>query len=203
MYEAAVLATVILMIAAAADYVRRAWIRQTTPTPATWILLVVTMTLSFWMYWEKNRSWTANIGVPAALVSVTIVLIGVTLVNKRDGTLTIVFDPVQKWCLIAGGAIFVLWTVTHQAFVAYTLVQSLALIAYSATAIKLWNARQSREPVLFWYTILVGSLCAIYPAWVKHDPYAWVYLARAVPSTSFMIFLIVRIKRRMRRSNPS
>lgn len=196
-YEATVLATVILMVVAALDYVRRAWICQTTPTPATWILLVVTMVLSFTMYWEETGSWTANVGVPSAMFSVIIVLIGVVLVNVRDKTLNVVFDPVQRWCLMAGGVIFLLWCATHQALLAYTLVQCMALVAYSATAMKLWNARHSREPILFWLTVLAGSLCAVYPAWVRHDVYAWIYLARAVPSTAFMVFLIQRIKRRM------
>jgi hypothetical protein len=30
-----------------------------------------------------------------------------------------------------------------------------------------------------------------------HDPFAWIYLARAVPSTALMVILITRIQRRM------
>ena len=111
MYEAAVLGTIVLMVVAAVDYIRRAWIRETTPVPATWILIVVTMALSFWMYWHSPRkSWTANIGNAAALVNTSAILLGVIAANIRYGTLRVAFDRVQKWCL-AGGAGVVMFCV--------------------------------------------------------------------------------------------
>ncbi|MDO8599628.1 MAG: hypothetical protein Q7S02_05980, partial [bacterium] len=103
MYEAAVVGTIVMMVVSAADYIRRAWIRETTPVPATWILAVVMFTLSFWMYWASpRRSWTANIAVTAGLANTTAILIGVIATNIRYDTLRIAFDRVQWGCLAFG-----------------------------------------------------------------------------------------------------
>ncbi|MBI4992461.1 MAG: hypothetical protein HZB99_04570 [Candidatus Harrisonbacteria bacterium] len=198
MYEVAVLGTVILMIVSAIDYVRRAWIRETSPVPATWILMTTVMGLSFWMYWESPRkSLTGNIGLAAAAINIAMILTGVIATNVRYGTLRVAFDKVQCWCLAGGAVIAVFWSLTDQPLISYVLVQCIALFAYLATIKRLWRAERSTEPVFVWVAALLASLCAIYPAWVKNDLFAWIYLARAVPSTSLMIYIIVRIKRRM------
>lgn len=200
MYEATVIATVILMTVSAVDYVRRAWIRETNPVLATWILVVVMFSLSFWMYWmSPRRSWTANIGVIAGLGNVVTILVGIVATNLRDGTLRVAFDRVQRWCLALGGAVVVFWAVTDQPLIAYVLVQIIGIIAYVATIRRLWSAERSTEPLFLWIAVLLASLCAIYPAWARNDPFSWIYLARAVPSTAFMVVLIARIKHRMRR----
>lgn len=199
MYEAAVLGTVIMMVISAADYTRRAWKRETNPVPATWILAVVMFSLSFWMYWASpRRSWTANIAVIAGLANTTAILIGVIAANIRYGTLRVAFDRTQRWCLAFGAAVVAFWWITDAPLVAYALVQVIGILAYTATVRRLWNAQRSTEPLLFWVAILLATLCAIYPAWTKHDPFSWIYLARAVPSTTFMVWLIMRAKRRMR-----
>ena len=203
MYEVTVIATVILMTVSAVDYVRRAWIRETSPVPATWILAVMMFALSFWMYWmSPRRSWTANIAVIAGLLNVTTILIGVIAANVRYGTLRVAFDRVQRWCLAFGVVVVVFWFVTDQPLVAYALVQVIGIIAYVATVRRLWSAERSTEPLFLWVSILLATLCAIYPAWVKRDPFAWVYLARAVPSTAFMVWLVARAKRRGHRIAP-
>lgn len=201
MYEAAVLASVLLFLMSAADYVRCAWTRETDPVPATWVLMMVMMGLSFWMYWSSLRkSWTANVGVTAGVVNTAIILTGVIAVNIRHGTLKVAFDNVQKWCLAGGAGVVLLWWLTDQPLISYTLVQCIALIAYAATVKRLWRAERSTEPLFFWVTVLFATLCAVYPAWVRNDPFSWIYLARAVPSTMFMIYLIGKAKRKMRRA---
>lgn len=197
MYEATVIATVILTTVSAVDYVRRAWIRETDPVPATWILAVVMFSLSFWMYWmSPRRSWTANIGVTMGLVNVSTILIGVIAANVRYGTLRVAFDRTQRWCLAFGAAVVAFWSVTDQPLTAYALVQVIGIVAYIATVRRLWNAQGSTEPLFLWVCILAASLCAIYPAWARNDPFAWIYLARAVPSTAGMVLLIRRAQRR-------
>lgn len=201
MYTVAVLITVVLMLVSAADYVRRAWNRKTDPVPATWILMMTMMTLSFWMYWESPRkSWTANVGVTSGLVNVAMILAGVVATNLRYATLKVAFDKVQKWCLVGGAGVVVFWFFTNQPLISYTLVQCIALIAYFATVKRLLKAERSTEPIFLWASVLCANLCALYPAWVKNDPFSWIYLGRAVPSTILMIFLIMRIKRRMRKA---
>src|SRR3989338_6366373 len=139
MYETAVLVTVILMMVSAVDYVRRAWIRETKPVLATWILGTVMMGLSLWMYWDSpRRSWTANIGVTSGLTNIVMILVGVIATNARDGTLRIAFDRVQQRCLAFGALVVAFWAVTDQPFIAYTLVQVIGIIAYVATVRRLW-----------------------------------------------------------------
>ncbi len=201
MYETAVLVTTVLMIVAAADYVRRAWIRKTDPVPATWILMMAMIGLSFWMYWHSpHRSWTANIAVSTAVINIAMILAGVLWVNLRHGTLRVAFDNVQKWCLVSGAIIVVFWLLTNQPLVAYTLVQCIALVAYFATVKRLLRAERCSEPLLLWSAVLGANLCAVYPALVQHDVFAWIYLARAIPSTIFMVYLIARAQRRARRT---
>jgi hypothetical protein len=198
-YEIAVCTAIVLTVVSAGDYVRRAWIRETNPVPATWILMMVMIGLSFWMYWNSPRkSWTANIGVTSGVVNVLIILIGVIATNIRYGTLLVVFDATQKWCLLGGAGIVVFWFFTNQPFIAYTLVQLIALMGYFATVKRLLKAEQSTEPLFLWVAVLGANLCALYPAWVKNDLFSWIYLGRAVPSTILVIYLIVRIKRKMR-----
>lgn len=197
MYELSVVATVILMIVAAADYVRCAWSRKTSPVPATWILIVVGMTLSFWMYWvSPSKSWTGNIGVISALVNTSIILSGVIVTNIRYGTLRVSFDKVQKWCLAGGVGVVVFWYFTDRPLVAYTLVQVIILIGYFTTARRLWSADRCTEPLFVWVAVLIGSVTALYPAWVRSDIFAWIFLARAIPATGLLIFLIARSKKK-------
>lgn len=199
MYEAAVLVTAMLMLISAVDYVRRAWKGETNPVPATWVLMLVMMTLSCWMYWQSpNKSWTGNIAVPTGALNVVYILGAVVILNARRGSLTVAFDRVQRWCLAGGAGVVVFWFITKNALASYILVQCIGLIAYAATARRLWNAERVTEPIFFWCCVLSANLCALYPAWVRDDTYSWIYLARTIPTTSGMIFLISRVRRRMK-----
>lgn len=201
MYEIAVILTTLLMLASSVYYVRCAWLRLTNPVPATWILMMVVMSLSLWMYWHSPRkSWTANIGVVTATVNVAIVLLGVIATNIRHRTLFVSFDRLQKRCLVGGGGIVVFWLITNQPLVSYVLVQIIALIGYFATVKRLFKAKHSTEPLFTWITVFLATLCALYPAWVKNDLFSWIYLSRAIPSTALIIYLIARIKKRMRQT---
>ena len=186
------------MFVSAVDYVRRAWKGETNPVLATWILMTVVIGLSFWMYWNSPKfSWTGNIGLIAALFNIMIILTGVIATNLKNGTTGVAFNGVQLLCLVLGGVVFVFWLLTDQPLTAYVLVQCIALIAYAATVKRLWNSERSTEPQFLWTSVLLASLCALYPAWVKHELFAWIYLARAIPSTAVVIYLIARIKRQM------
>lgn len=176
-------------------YVRCALAGKSHPVPATWILMLVVMGLSFWMYWDSpRRSWTANIAVTAGIINVGYILIGVMWANYRRGTLRVAFDRVQIFCLLAGGVVVVFWFLTNQPLIAYTLVQGIALIAYVATIRRLLKVTESTEPMFQWVAVLIATIFAIYPAWERMDPFSWIYLGRALPSTALMVFLIGRIK---------
>ena len=195
MYEATVILTAFFMMLSAVYYVRCALAGKSNPVPATWILMLVVMGLSFWMYFESpHRSWTANIAVTAGVFNVWYILCGVVLANHKHGTLRIAFDRPQIFCSVAGGVVVGFWFLTDRPLNAYTLVQIIALIAYVATIRRLLKVTKSTEPMFQWVAVLIATIFAIYPAWERMDPFSWIYLARALPSTALMVFLIGRIK---------
>ncbi len=200
LYVVIALVIALLMLVSAVDYVRRAWQGETNPVPATWILMMVMMGLSFWMYWvSPSKSWTANLGVTAGVVNIAIILLGVVAFHVYNGTLYVAFDAVQKSCLALGGAVVVFWAISDNPLHSYSMVQGIAVIAYIATVVRLWKSEKSTEPYFLWGVVFLANLLAIYPAFVRDDPFAKIYLVRAVPSTLFVIFLIARVKRRMKR----
>ncbi len=200
LYGAMVVGTVVMMIVSAFYYVWLTWHGVTKPVLATWILMLVVISLSFIMYWSNpNKSWTANIAVVAGVFNISTILIGVLVTNIRNHTLNVAFDTVQKWCLFSGAVIVVFWMITKDALISYGLVQSIALIAYFATVKKLLKAKECTESLVVWGAVLLATLCAVYPAWVNNDIFSWIYLGRAVPSTSGLMFLIWRVKKRSTR----
>ena len=139
---------------------------------------------------SPQSSLAANIAVAAGFVNVVVILAGVLFTHLRQGTLRISFDPTQRICLLSGALIFGLWLVTKRPLLSYTLVQLIAIAAYIATVNKLKRASHSTEPLFLWVAALLASLVALCPAWVKKDVYAYIYLARAIPSTIIIIVLI-------------
>lgn len=203
MYEVTFLIVATLILASSVDYVRRMWRRnaegnrETDPKLATWILLVVFISLSTWMYCHSSRvSLKGNVALFASVFNIGTILVSVILVKWKDGKLFVKFDLSQKLCLLGGGLTVAFWFITHDPFWSYVLVQIVALCAYSATIVKLWNAVGSFEPVPTWALTLIAFLFAAYPALVDHDKFAYVFLIRGIPSTAFMVFLIVRAKAR-------
>lgn len=175
---------------------RLTWTRKISPVPATWILIVATMALSFWMYRKSpETSWTGNIGLLSALLNTSTILSGVILANLRDRSLRVAFDRFQFWCLASGGMVVVFWSFTKDPLTSYILVQAIALFGYLATFRKLWRARGFSEPLFLWISVFLACLSAIYPAWARDDLFAQIFLVRAVPSTALMVFLIWRAKR--------
>lgn len=190
-----VIATVVLYTASAIRYIYLTWTKKIEPVPTTWVLMLTMFMLSVWMYWKyRDHSLAGNIGNIAGLLNVAAIFVGVLATNLRDGTWKIGFNSFQKYCLAGGVLIVVFWFITNEVFWAYILTQVLALVAYSATVKKLWNAERTTEDIYLWVCVLIACLTSIYPAVVKHDMLGWVYLGRAIPSTSLMIYMILRLR---------
>lgn len=197
MYEISVAVVTTLLIVSGVDYARKAWIGETSPVLATWILMLVMMSLSFAMYWGSPRSsWGGNIAVTAGVLNLTIILTGVVVAGIRHKTLRVEFSPLQCGCLVAGSVMVMVWFLTKEPLVSYTLVQCIALVAYIGTVQRLRRAKGSTEPYFLWVAVLLSSVLAIYPAWVKNDLFSWIYLGRTIPSTAGVIILIAQAKRR-------
>lgn len=199
MYELTVSAAALLLVVSSIHYAWLAWEGRTKPVLATWILMLVMMSLACWMYFESpNPSWTANINVTAGVVNLAINLIGVTAGHIRRGTLRVAFDPVQKACLAGGFMVVALWFLTHDPLAMYLMVQGIAVIALFATAVKLWSAIGSTEPLFLWVAVFFAGLLSIYPAFAMDDLFAKIYLVRAIPSVVTVLVLIARAKARGR-----
>lgn len=186
-------------------YAVQTWKGKVDPAPATWILMHVVFILSFWMYWHgsdngSDKILTKNIGLTVGLINCAVICWAVIITNWIKGTLRVAFSRTQKRCLLAGAGVVVFWALTNHPITSYVLVQCIALVAYLATVAKLRQATKTVEPYYIWVAALLVALCAIYPAWVHESVYSWIYLGRAIPSTIFLIVLIARIKRRMKRS---
>ncbi|MFH1193032.1 MAG: hypothetical protein V1656_01820 [Candidatus Jorgensenbacteria bacterium] len=202
MYELTVSVSAVLLLVSSLHYAWLAWEGKSDPVLATWILMMVMMGLSCWMYFESpNPSWTANINVTAGMVNIAINLIGVTAGHIRRGTLGVAFDRIQSVCLVGGVVVVVLWFLTRNPYAMYVMVQVIALIALFGTARRLWGAVGSTEPVFLWVVVFFAGLCAIYPAVARDDEFAQIYLARAIPSVIFMIHLVWKAKKRGERAN--
>lgn len=197
MYQFFVSLSALLLIAAAVDYVYISWRRLAAPVLATWILLWIMVFLACSMQWQVHgyESISRNIGLFASLATNTIIVVGLCTFHIQAQTLHVAFNPLQWSCLVAGLSITTLWFYTHDPLLSYTLLQCIGLLAYFVTAQRLWNAKRSSEPLRFWILCLAGNSCALYSAWQKRDIYSWIYLARVLPSLSFMLFLIWRAKR--------
>lgn len=124
---------------------------------------------------------------------------GVAWRHYQNKTLHLAFDKFQKFCLVLGALIVVFWLATDDVVNAYKLTQALAIVAYTATVRRLWTATRTTEAVSFWCIMLLAGITSVYPAIIKDDELAYIYLGRAIPSTLIIIYLILRVKRRMGR----
>lgn len=201
-YAVAVFISAFLNLGSAFVYAYWTWRGRTQSATATWILLLMMASFGTWMYWTSpSHSLTGNVSFLAGGVNVVIIFMTVIATRVRDGTIRqVVFEPVQRICLVGGAIITGAWLVTDRehTLVSYVLVQLLGVMAYIATMRRLWRFTNTTEPYSLWVAAFVGCLSALYPAIEKHDVYAWIYLGRATPSTLGMIVLLWRIKRRMR-----
>ncbi len=199
MYLAMVIASAVFSLVGAADYISCIWKQKEglKPVLATWILMVVTVWLSLWMYWHgPNHSVARNIGLFAAALNTTAILVALALFHHRNKTLVVAFNGVQAACLAGGGVVVIFWAVVQNSLIAFALVQGIALFSYTATVVPLWRAVGSTEPYFLWLAVLASNLCAVYPATQESDPFAYIYLIRAIPSIIFMLVLIARAKER-------
>ena len=201
MLKAMVIATAVILMVSAVEYVRLAWRREIDPVPATWLMFLIFFFLSYWMYWmTPEHSLEGNIGNIAGFLNVIYIFFGVIGYHIRERTLTVAFDLFQRKCLAMGAVIVMFWFATREGDIAYYLTQALALIAYIPMVKRLWTAKKPTEPFFLWGLSLVACLTAIYPAVHEQDKLAWVFLSRAIPSSLLVMFLILRLKRRERKA---
>ncbi len=197
LFSTAVVLSAVLLVVSGFDYAQRAVRNTFLPVPSTWILMTVYLSLSFWMY-AKSPRWSiaGNIALTAGVLNIYIILIGVIWGRIRSGTLKVMFDKRQKICFLLSAVVVGFFFWKDDEFVSYIALQIVALIAYWGTVQKLLHANKYGEPVFLWLAVLLSALIAIYPAYVKNDFYAWIYIGRAAPSTMGVLWLIWNIRKK-------
>jgi hypothetical protein len=202
MYMLAVSVSGLLLVACGISSRKLAIEGKWIPAETTWILLSTMLCVSALMYLvSPARSLTKNIALTAGVANNLLILNGV-LKGKRLAGLWKKFTGLQKASMIGSGLALVYWaaTVGRYPVRSYTAVQVVGLLAYVGTVQKLFTAKRVTEPMSLWVSVLLASLCAIYPAYVMNDLFAKIYLARAIPSVIIVIGLIARARRRERLS---
>jgi len=196
--------TVVVLIVSAIWYSRRIWNADAIPVVTTFILMTVVLGLSYVMYWDKpGASWTGNPGNLSGLINVFIVTTVLTVRHVKDGTFALAFNKLQKWCLALGGLIVVGWLVTDNPTMSYLLMQTLALVAYTPTVVRLIRDKNPKDSNILWGSILLATILSIQPSLERGDVLGVIYILRALPSTLIVVGLIWWKKRRLANVLPS
>ena len=168
------------------------------PVLASWIVIATTMMLSFVTYWTKNqkRSLIANVGNAISVLSTGSIFLAVAYVTVVDHR-GLKFNYFQLGSLTAAAAIMawwyrLVWIRKVTSTLPNVLIQVLMAVGYAVTAEKLWHATHNTEPMFTWICIALGGLCAMYPAFKRHDQLAKLYTVRVAITTTSLIVLMYR-----------
>lgn len=169
-------------------------IKDKIPSPplATFIVATVTFVLAIFMYSKKPEfSVKSNIALFSSALSAFIVLL---VLFVKIGSDKIVFNNLQKGCLLFCLGIVMVWFITDNPFVSYVLLQINALISYLPVYERNLKAQRNQDSFILWTSILFSNIVASYAVWEKGDLESWIFIARAVPSTLLVVLLMVRLE---------
>ena len=194
MYLITVWVAATIMMFGSLWYCYQIWRDEVSPPPATFIILSFTFPLAFYMYAQSPHwGFTANIGLTTAVVTVwivTFILLAKLIIQKK---LHIEINPFQRLTIIASFLVIGFWFITKDQFVSYVLLQVSALIGYIPVIKKLWSAEKNNDSFVFWSSLFLSTLVASYAAYERNDIQSWIYIIRALSSTSIVIILMIRI----------
>ncbi len=195
MYLFSVWTASIIMMAGSFWYCYQILREKVHPPPATFIILSLTFPFAFYMYAQNpNWSFTANIGLTSAIMSVWVVAVFLITKLSLQKKLRIEVNLFQRITFLASFVILVFWFLTKDQFMAYILLQVSALISYIPVIKKLWKAQKNQDSIVFWGSLFLSTCVASYAAYEKNDVQSWIYILRAIPSTTIVIVLMVRIE---------
>lgn len=173
------------------------------PVLATWIVLTVTMTLSFVSYLASpNPSIVNNACNGISIFSTAAILITAIRFNRQEGK-GVNFNLFQKrslmlsgWILIVWFVIILIWGFKGSGIVPNILTQVLMLIGYAVNAERLWRAPRNTDSLFLWWCILGASGTALYSGVITHDPLVILYGSRATFGTLVLVILMYRVELR-------
>ncbi len=202
MYDLLIGANIFLSLLVAIRYVEETWHKRANPALATWVVMLLVMGILVFMYSQSpKKTWTGNINMVAGAVGSLVIFFGVLITNVRDKTLHLAFNRVQIFSLVGCGLVMGFWIVVKNPFIAYIVVQGLALVAYFPTFHRLLTTRRVSEPINAWILSLASNVLGIYPAWVKNDTHAWIHLGRTTGITLFVLTVIAWKNRQAKKTS--
>lgn len=187
--------TITAGIIAAIPYCYYIWIGDVQPATATWIVAVITVSLSYSTYWSTDdisRSFMSNAGNLVDLLVVWMILISIIVQNGLHITLS-VFDIL---CLSCSASILLWWWRTRAAKLSNLLIQVVMVIAYFPTYHKLWESETNTELFFMWIVSWFAGIFALLSGRFHRDGLAMTYALRAILSVSLVLYLMIRIELR-------
>lgn len=178
----------------AVSYIVRIRRHQVSPTPSTWIILLVGIGLSFVSY-VLAENWNIRAGVLNTIdvVVASAICCAVLFCGKRE----IRFRPFEKWYLIVAGGIVVYGLLSGGAWKSNIYTQALLSVAYFPTMQNIIRQRRNTESVFCWGCGLVASTTALYPAASAGNTLTMLYAFRASVLVSITLGLMLYYHRRM------
>ncbi len=192
----------IIMIFGSGWYVWQAILdKKVKPVLASWIILSVTLTLSFATYWTtKKHSLIGNIGGLASAGTAIPILLVLTVLHIKRGK-KLLLNKFQKFCLCVSAAIAALWVVIVWGLgltgdIPFWMTQVLMLIGYSVTAQKFRLAKSNSESLMTWGCISLSTGMAFYISYATGQNLAMFSNARGAVCAAILALLARRAERR-------
>lgn len=195
MYEISVITSFCILILGTIWYSYLIIKDRINPPVGTFMIASAVFACSFAMYMQNPQwSFSANIALLGALVSAWGVLIVLTVKLLKEKRFGIEFTSFQKWTVFISSLVLLFWYLTENHLASYTLLQLAALIAYIPVIQKLWGAKKNPESIAFWGSLFLSTCVASYAAYEKQDIESWIYIARAIPASGTVLFLLIRLQ---------
>ena len=174
-------------------YLRQIIRKNIFPTLSTWIIFSVATGLNMASYLVASNKdlVSGSIIITDALVCFLIVV--AVAIFTYSG---LRFKPFEKYYLISAMGIVVFWAMTGNAFVANLLVQALIVVGYAPTIQNLIYSTKNPETYVTWSISLGAAILSLYPIIANGNLLASIYSIRAIIMISFVIYLMLRIKRK-------
>ncbi len=161
------------------------------PTLMTWIMFLVTVSLSLWTYRStKNNNIFDNVCNTVDLFAVILTLIFIILFDKR---VRFSLNAVEVFCILFSILILFFWRITKRHELSNILLQIIMVVAYFPMFYQLWNATEPTESLINWSISVAFSLFGVLTGIIAKNRLAILYSLRALILGLIVIILILRL----------
>ena len=167
-----------------------------SPALAMWIFFTIAVIGSLLTYLaEGDFGLLDNILNTADLALVSSVAVAIALWGDRSTR----FNRFDLVCLAAVAVILVVWAFTRQHAATHSAIQLILVIAYFPVVKRLWRSDRNTESFVMWIGLMLAPIFSLLSS---KGPLATVYAVRAIVCAGALMLLMLRAKRRGRRSRP-